>query len=101
MVEHAPCKGSVRAAALQCEIDLLRRVGTRFRRTRNAPLRETVEVGFEMGRHDESLSLILNFAETVPPIRQGDSLFCSSTFLGLWVFYVPVHHTMPRCGTPR
>src|SRR5258708_12506630 len=97
MVEHAPCKGSVRAAALQCEIDLLRRVGTRFRRTRNAPLRETVEVGFEMGRHDESLSLILNFAETVPPIRKGLSLFSSSPFLCIWIFYPPVQNTMPRC----
>src|SRR5438132_11908521 len=57
MIQHAPCKGSVRSAALQCEIDLLRGSGTAFRGSRHAPVGELVEVGFEVGRQYMNLSL--------------------------------------------
>jgi hypothetical protein len=46
MVEHAPGKSAMRAAALQRQIDLLGRIGPRFCAC-DLPTGEAVKIGFD------------------------------------------------------
>jgi hypothetical protein len=91
MVEHAPGKSPMRAAALQREIDLLGRIGPRFC-ARDLPVGEVVEIGFEMGRQR-----LIPFRRMPPDLRAA--LPKSSAFSGICGFYVASQYTTLRCDT--
>lgn len=56
MIQHTPREGSMRTAALKREIDFFR-AWTLFPVAGKIPRCEVVEVGFEISRHGELLSL--------------------------------------------